>query len=69
MSVRVIDIQLDSAKKEAKASLFADARGEVSPNMEVEGLPAGYKLAQSSSIMTASAEIAFMQSNGQWNWV
>lgn len=69
MGIRVTDIQLDSVKKEAKVSLFADAKGEVSPNMKVDGIPAGYKIAQSSSVMTASAEIAFMQSNGQWNWV
>lgn len=69
MSVRVTDMKLDPVKKEAQVSLFADARGDVSPSMTVDGLPDGYTVAQGSSVLTASAEIAFMKSDGTWNWV
>lgn len=69
MSVRVTDMKLDPVKKEATVSLFADARGDVSPSMTVDGLPDGYTVAQGSSVLTASAEIAFMKSDGTWSWV
>ena len=69
MSVRVTDIRLDTASKQAKVSLFADAKAEVTSGMTVIGLPEGYDIAPSSSVMTASAEVAFMKSDETWNWV
>lgn len=68
--IRVTNIaEIDHVNKTAKVSLFADVQSEVTPTAQIQGLPAGYSIAQSSSVMTASADIAFMKSDGTWNWV
>ena len=67
--VKVTDIKLDSANKEAQVTLFADAKADVSSSMAIKGLPEGYSLAQGSSVLTAAGELAFLKSDGTWNWV
>ena len=67
--IKVTGIKLDPNTKTADVSLFSDTKAEVLPNAEIEGLPAGYTIAQGSSVLTASGELAFMKSNGDWNWV
>ena len=67
--VKVIEIKLNATDMTAEVSLFADTKSEVNPNMQVKGLPEGYTIAQGSDVMTASAEMAFMKSDGQWSWV
>lgn len=66
--VKVMEMKLNSTTKEAEVSLFADAKADVTPNMKVQGLPNGYSIAFGSSVLTASAELGFMKSNGEWNW-
>lgn len=48
---------------------FADTKSEVTPTAEFIGLPENASIEQGSSIVTASAEVAFMKSDGTWNWV
>lgn len=67
--VTVLDLKLNNVEKTAKVSLFSDTKGEVTNNIEIKGLPKDFTIAQGSSVMTASAEIAFMKSDGTWNWV
>ena len=67
--VKVTDIKLNSSDMTAEVSLFADTKSEVIPNMVIKGMPEGYTIAQGSDVMTAKAEMAFMQSTGQWSWV
>lgn len=49
-------------------SAFADTKAEVSTE-EFVGLPKNAKIEMGSTVMTAAGEIAFMKSDGQWNWV
>ena len=67
--VTIMDLKLNNVEKTATVSLFSDTKSEVTNDMNVKGLPEGYTIAQGSSVMTSSAEIAFMKSDGTWNWV
>ena len=67
--IRVKSIKLDHINKEAEVSLFSDTKAEVSASSGISGLPEGYAIAQSSSVITASGQVAFMKSDGTWNWV
>jgi len=59
----------DGVENSYKVSLFADTKEEVTPNATIEGLPENATIEMGSSVMTASGELAFMKSNGSWNWV
>ncbi len=59
----------DSDENTFKISAFADTKSEVTPSAEFVGLPEGATIEMGSSVMTASGEIAFMKSDGTWNWV
>lgn len=49
-------------------SAFADTKDEVGTS-NFEGLPSGARIHIGSSVFTASGELAFMKSDGQWNWL
>lgn len=67
--VRVQKIEyLKEDTHEAKVSIFADTKAEVD-TAEIEGMPEGYNIEMGSTLMTADADVAFMKSNGSWNWV
>lgn len=66
--VKVETIKLNPTNMTAVADLVADTQGEVGPSMVVEGLPEGYTLTLGSSVFTTNAEIAFLKSDGTWNW-
>ena len=67
--VRVQKIEyLKEDTHEAKVSIFADTKAEVGTS-QIEGLPVGYNIELGSTLMTADADIAFMKSDGSWNWV
>ena len=59
----------DITNRKVYASLFADAKSEVSPSMEIVGMVDGYDLGVGSSVMTADGELAFLKSNNTWNWL
>ena len=67
--IKVTSIKLDPNTKTADVSLFSDTKAEVLPNAEIEGFPAEYIIAAGSTVITASGELAFMKSDGAWNWV
>lgn len=66
--VKVNEIKLNSQTKKATVALFADTKSEVA-GATIEGMPSGYTVETGSTIITASAELAFMKSDGTWNWV
>ena len=66
--VKVTEMKLNHMDKTAMVSLFADTKGEVA-SAEVQGLPEGYTIDAGSSVITASGELAFMKSDGSWNWL
>lgn len=53
----------------ADVTLFADTKSEVTSGMVIEGLPDGVTIDFGSSVITAAGEIAFLKSDGTWNWV
>ena len=48
---------------------FADTKAEVQAGDPFVGLPEGATIEMGSRVMTAAGEVAFMKSNGTWNWV
>lgn len=63
MAVKVISMGDDECE------LFADSKADITPDMKVKDLPKGFKIGLGSSVMTADGEVAFMKSDGNWNWV
>lgn len=59
----------DQNENSYKVSLFADTKEEVSTATEIVGFPEGATIEMGSSILTASGEVAFMKSDGTWNWL
>lgn len=50
-------------------SAFSDTKAEVTPTAEIVGLPSNATIEQGSSLVTADGDVAFMKSDGSWNWV
>ena len=71
MAVKLINADGVNAKRDGKitASLFADSKEDVTQGVHIIGMPTGYELEMGSSILTADGEIAFLKSDGTWNWV
>ena len=67
--IKATSVTLNPKEGVAEVSLFADTKSEVTDSAEIKGLPAGYVIAQGSSVITASGDVAFMKSDGTWNWV
>lgn len=65
----VKEISINQWSKKADCDIFADTKSEVTPSAEIVGLPNGVTIAEGSSLMTADGELAFMKSDGTWNWV
>ena len=53
----------------ADVVLFADTKEEITEGMTIVGLPEGVEPAFGSSVITASGDIAFLKSDGTWNWI
>jgi hypothetical protein len=67
--IKVTDIKnTDSKSNSFLISAFADTKGEVATG-EFVGLPEGAEIEMGSDVMTASGEMAFMKSDGTWNWL
>ena len=60
--------ELNETNKTAKVSLFADSQGEVTSEMTIVGMPAGYELAPGSSCLTADKDFGMLDSLGVWHW-
>lgn len=57
----------DADENTFKISAFADTKAEVASGTFV-GLPEGATIEMGSTVMTAKGELAFMKSDGTWNW-
>lgn len=58
----------DQNENSYKVSLFTDTKAEVG-SAEIVGLPKGATIEMGSVCLTASGEVAFMKSDGTWNWL
>jgi len=67
--VKVTAISTNPINREAKVSLFADKKSDVTDNMEIEGMMDGYTIGMGSTVLTADADFAFRRSDGTWHWI
>ncbi len=68
--IKVTEVQnTDLNMQTYRVTLFADTKEEVTDGAEIIGLPTGVSIEMGSSCLTASGELAFMKSDGTWNWV
>ena len=61
-------MDLNPGTMEADVFLMCDSSNEISKNMAIPGLPAGYKVAPFSKVMTKKKELAILGSDGEWDW-
>ena len=54
---------------EAIITAFADAKTDVTQGATFIGLPENTTITFGSSIITADGDVAFLKSNGTWNWI
>ena len=67
--IKVTDIKnTDGDPNSYKISAFADTKAEVATGKFI-GLPEGATIEMGSDIITAAGEMAFMKSDGTWNWL
>lgn len=59
----------DHTNKKITGSLFSDTKAEITDGMAIVGVPSGYKMDFGSDVTTSYGEVAFMQSDGTWNWL
>ena len=66
-------IKVTSIKMElggyAQITAFSDTKEEVTSGMTIVGLPFGVTPSMGSSVITADGDIAFLTSDGTWNWI
>jgi len=62
-------INTDTDGNSYRISAFADTKSEVTSDAEFVGLPAGATIEIGSDLITAAGELAFMKSDGTWNWL
>ena len=66
-------VKLTSIKAElggsAEITCFADAKADVTESMTIVGLPYGITPSMGSSVITADGDVAFLKSDGTWNWI
>lgn len=68
--IKVINlVNTDANENTFKISAFSDTKEEVTSDAVFIGLPEGATIEMGSAVMTASGELAFMKSDGTWNWV
>lgn len=67
--IKVVSIEnTDGDNNSYKVSLFSDTREEVVPGAEIIGMPEGATIEMGSDVFTSDGQIAFMKSDGNWNW-
>lgn len=74
--VRILNVETSYGGASQIVNLFCDDKSEITDvdmetgetDMEIEGWDNSLKLTQGCSAMTANAEMAFLTSDGTWNW-
>lgn len=65
--VVVTDIKISPDGEKARVSLFADSQADVTDEAVSEAV--GMEVQPGSSVLTADGKLAFLKSDGTWNWV
>lgn len=66
--IKVLDFKPNLTPKTV-CMLFADTKEEVTGDLTIIGLPEGTKPDTGSALITASGDVAFLDSTGTWNFV
>lgn len=66
--VKVLDYNSNFTGKSV-CTLFADTKEEVSADMVILNLPDGVVPDSGSSVITASGDVAFLNSSNEWVWL
>ena len=72
MAIKIKDFkQTDGNPNSYYIEAFADTKAEVTNDVaDFPGLPSNAtSIEQSSYVRTANAEMAYMKSDGTWNWI
>lgn len=75
--VRILNVETSYGGASQIVNLFCDDKSDIKDvdmetgetEMEIEGWDNSLKLTQGCSAMTAGADMAFLTSDGTWNWV
>lgn len=59
----------EALSKDYIIQAFADAKEDVDESMVIERMPSDWEPQAGSSIITADGDVAFLKSDGTWNWV
>lgn len=62
-------LAMDARTMKATVKLFADAKEDITNNMEIEGMPDGYSLDAESWVITSEGDIGILNSTGEWKWI
>ena len=68
MAVKVQRLVEYEQNNEIEVLLFADTKDEVSSDMNIDGIPKGKVISYGSSLITADGDLAFLKSDGTWNF-
>ena len=66
--VKILDYNSNFTGKSV-CTLFADTKEEVTANMVIVNLPDGVVPDSGSSVITASGDVAFLNSSNVWVWI
>lgn len=66
--IKVLDYKPNLTPKTV-CMLFADTKEEVTGTLTIGGLPEGTTPDTGSALITAKGDVAFLDSEGTWNWV
>ena len=67
--IRVTELRnTDTDPNTFRISAFSDTKAEVASGTFI-GLPTNATIEMGSSVITADGDVAFMKSDGTWNWV
>lgn len=69
--IKVTEINPGILNNQVVVSLFSDTKEEVATTSteDIVGFPVGKDIETGSAVITANADIAFMKSDGTWNWI
>ena len=68
ITVTSISHQPGDSTDQYQITAFADTKEEVVPGATFVGMPSG-EMQHGSQVVTADGDVAFLKSDGTWNWV
>lgn len=66
--IKVLDFNPNLTDKTV-CTLFADTKEEVTGTLDIVGLPSGVEPDTGSALITAAGDVAFLTSEGSWQFV